>query len=64
MTRMGIELYNGGRGEDKDMKLTAKQFKEELVEEIRNAPKTSYGKNELILRINEIYADFLERYIE
>lgn len=46
------------------MKLTAKQFKEELVEEIRNAPKTSYGKNELILRINEIYADFLERYIE
>jgi len=46
------------------MKLTAKGFKDELIEEIKNDLKTDYEKNELILRINEIYIKFLECYID
>ena len=43
---------------------TAGNFKNELLEKIRNNPKTTYGKKELELFIINLYAEFLERYID
>jgi len=46
------------------MKPTARDFKDELLRELKENPKTSWGKTELVLYINEVYGEFLERYVE
>jgi len=46
------------------MKPTAGQFKNHLKEKIKETSKTSYGKNELALFIEETYAEFIEEYLE
>ena len=43
---------------------TAKQFFEYIKQEIKDNPKTSWGKNEFILWLTEQYADFIERWIQ
>jgi len=45
------------------MKPTARVFKDYLISALKEG-KTSWGKNELILFITKIYAEYLERYIE
>ena len=46
------------------MKPSAKNFKDHLREELKNNPKTSWGKNELSLYIEEVYSEFIEIYLE
>lgn len=46
------------------MKPTASAFKKELKEAIENGGKTTYGKRELLLFIEEVYSYYLERYLE
>jgi hypothetical protein len=45
-------------------KLLARPFKNYLKTMIKDKPKTTYGKNELALFIEEIYAEFLELAME
>lgn len=42
----------------------AKNFKDELLAELKKNPKTSWGKNELAEYIRDIYTSFIERYLE
>lgn len=42
----------------------AKEFKEFLRAYFKKAQKTSYGKNELALLIEELYAIFLDKFME
>ena len=42
---------------------TAKEFKDEIIKRLKEG-KTSWGKNELILFVNEAYAAFLERFMK
>ena len=46
------------------MKIPVSYFKNYLKEEIKRRVKPSYGKNELLLVIEEIYSEFIERYLE
>lgn len=46
------------------MKPTAKVLKDHLINVIDENSKTTYGKKELVLFIQEQYADLLERYLE
>jgi hypothetical protein len=39
-------------------------WKDTLKEVIKTSPKTSYGKNDLQLFIEEIYSAFIDRIIE
>lgn len=41
--------------------ISVKTFKEELVVDFQTNPKTSWGKNELMLHIIEFYTKFLEK---
>jgi len=46
------------------MKPRAKDFKDELIRVIEGSSKTSYGKKELALFIEQTYSEFLERHLE
>jgi len=46
------------------MKPSARDFKDHLREVLRAHRKTSWGKRELELFIEEVYAEFIERYLE
>lgn len=45
------------------MSPTARSFKEFLKEALKSNPKTSWGKDELILFIEESYSQFVEQYL-
>jgi hypothetical protein len=65
-TCLGGALFPLGSHQMKgrDMKPEAKHFKDFLLEELKKNAKTSWGKNELREYILELYADFIERYVE
>jgi len=46
------------------MKPSAKHFKELLVKTIEESQEHHYGKEGLILLIERVYSELLERYIE
>ena len=46
------------------MKITAREFKEHLKRMFEENKKTTWGKKELALYIEEVYSSFLERYME
>ena len=46
------------------MKPSARDFKNHLREVLRICQKTSWDKVELDLFIEEVYAEFIERYLE
>ena len=43
---------------------TARDFKEFLKKALKENSKTSWGKNELALFIEETYSEFVEGYLE
>lgn len=43
---------------------TAKNFKDELLEEVEDYLKSSWDKDELILFISAVYANLLEKYLD
>jgi len=46
------------------MKPTARHFKELLIEVIEENQETPYEKEELILLVERVYSELLERYME
>ena len=43
---------------------TAKEFRDELIEKLRENKKTSWGKNELVGYIFMVFGDFVDQYKE
>jgi len=46
------------------MQPRVKDFKDHLKKAIKEGIKTSWEKNELVLFVEEVYSDFIERYLE
>lgn len=46
-----------------DKQPTAKAFRDDLLEKLRENKKTSWGKNELVGYIYLVYGDFLEQFV-
>ena len=42
----------------------AKHFKNEIEDFFQNTNKTGWGKNETVSKIKDLWAEFLERYVE
>lgn len=49
---------------DEEMTPSAKDFRDELIEKIRENKKTSWGKNELISYVYIVFWDFIDQYKE
>jgi len=41
----------------------AKKFKAEIEEFFKSTTKTGWGKNEIVNKVKDLWAEFLERYI-